>query len=381
MGAMAAPTFQELYDLGRAEALARRPSMAFKPGDVSDMVLGGAAAIGDRLVGYAAERFKATYVDGARQADLTTLADDHWSIQRQDAAQSAGTVRFTRSLSAGVLSIATGTVVATSRDALGNEIRFVTTAPLSWANLETGSKSAAAQAEDGGVAGNVAAAAITRLVTTLTEGGVTVTNLAAFTGGAAEESDDELRARIRAFPATIRRATIPALEYGAMQVAGVKRATAVEDVTGLVTVYVTDAEGASTGSPLVVDAGIADDGSMTAKVAIELQNWRAAGAVVSVVGGVLLEVDMVITLTVRAGVDIAAIQTKAQEAAEARAALLQIGETIYRSAIQAAVRNVDPVNILEVGLTMRTGADPYTDVFGIAPDTNEIIRAGSVTVT
>ena len=363
---MAAPTAQDLYDIGLSEALMRRPSMAFRPGDVSDMVLWGAAVIGDRLVGYTADRFKATYVDGARQADLTTLADDHWSIVRLDAAKASGTLTFTRPGTPGsVFNLATGTVVATQRDALGNEVRYATLAPLSWGSGVGGSQNVSAEAETGGRAGNVAAATITRVVTTLTEA-ITVTNAAAFTGGSAEETDAELRERIRLFPATIRRGTLAALEYGALQVAAVKRSRAVEDSTGAVNLYVTDIDGNSTAA-------------MVAAVVVEIEEWRAAGSLVTIVGGLLLEVDVQVALTVRSGVAVASLLANVTQAVESRMTKYTIGEVVYRSAIQAAIRNVDPYNILEATVTMRTGANPYAAV-DIAPEADEIPRAGAIAV-
>jgi hypothetical protein len=72
-----APSAEDLYDLAKAELVLRRPELQVLPGDVSDMILWAIAAAADRVVGYAAEKFRATYVDGARGDDLTTLASDH----------------------------------------------------------------------------------------------------------------------------------------------------------------------------------------------------------------------------------------------------------------------------------------------------------------
>lgn len=363
---MAAPTFQELYNIGLAEALIRRPTMTFNPGDVSDMVLGGAAAIGDRLIGYAADRFRATYVDGARGADLTTLADDHWGITRIPAAKSVGQVTFTRSgATANPFTLAAGTIVATERDTLGREVRIVTTAPASWAGSTNGARTVAAEAETAGVLGNAAAGAVTRIISSTSEGSYVVTNTLEFAGGAEEEGDDALRARVREFPNILRRGTLDALEYGAKTVAGVANATATETATGLVVVYVTDAAGAS-------------NPTMAANVATELENWRAAGTVITVTGGVLLEVDIALILTVSSGADVAELTTLIQDAVDSALGQLKIGDTLYRSYVAQTVRNVHP-DIREVTVTMRTGANPFGAV-DIEPDDDEVIRLGSLTV-
>lgn len=382
MGAMAgAPTFQELYDIGKAESLIRRPSITFKPGDVSDMVLGGAAAIGDRVIGYVADRFKATYVDGARGADLTTLADDHWGIVRVAAVKASGQVTITRSsATVNPFTLPAGSILATIRDSQGNEVRFVTLAPASWAASTNGARTVAAEAEVAGVGGNVAAAKVTRIISTTLDGTYVATNAAPFTLGAAEESDADLRERIRQYPSTLRRGTLAALEYGAKQVPGVKYASAVEDGTGGVNIYVTDSSGVATGTPTTCAPSVTDLGTTTTKVAVELESWRAAGSLVTVNAGQVLSVDIAVTLTVRAGVDVAQLITYVTNAISARVALLKIGETLYRSAVQAVIRNVDPVNIVEAGVTMRTGANPYASVDIAVQFPYQILRGGSVTV-
>lgn len=363
---MAAPSFQDVYLAARAEALARRPSARIEPGTRYDMIMAGIAAAVDLLIGFDADRIKATYVDGAVGADLTILADDHFGITRFAAVKATGQVTFTRpSPTVSTYSIPAGSVVATERDAQGNEVRFVTTAPANWASLVGGTQTVAAEAEVAGVAGNVAANTITRVITFQSET-ITVNNALVFVGGSAQETDAALRERIRGFSQTIRRGTFAALEYGALQVAGVAKATAVEDSTGRATVYVTDEDGNS-------------NPTMVAAVTTELLTWRACGALVAVIGGTLLPVDVNVTLTVRAGANVAQLLTSVQAAIETRMDQLEIGETVYRTAIVQAIRNVD-VNIVEANVTMRTGVNPFASV-DIAPSASQIPRAGSVSVS
>lgn len=375
----AAPTFQDLYDLGKTEAILRRPDLAVKDGDISDMLLSGAAAMGDRVVGYAAERFNATYVDGARGADLTTLADDHWGIQRLAATKATGFVRFLRLGTTGsAISFPIGTVVATTRDEQGNETRFVTTQAASWPGFTNGFRTVTAEAEVAGPAGNVPGGVISRIVTPATPADasiLTVDNTSfQFAGGTDEETDEDLRARVRAYPATLRRGTLDALEFGAKTVGGVGRASAVEDTTGLVTVYVTDLAGNSTGGIVTSSATVTDDGTMTHDVAIELQNWRAAGSLVTVTGGILQTVPITVTLTVRAGTDITTLTAAIQAAITSAVNKLKIGETLYKSLIASAARSVDPDNVVECDVTA-----PATNTAPTTP--GYIIRAGVITVS
>jgi uncharacterized phage protein gp47/JayE len=353
--------------VGRAEALARRPGSYIEPYSRYDMVFAGAGAIGDLIVGFFANRFKATYVDGAEGDDLTILAEDHFSIVRLPATRATGQVTFTRgSPGGGTYSIASGSVVATQKDAAGREVRFVTTAPAAWGAGVGGDITVTAEAEDAGTVGNVGVGKITRIITAQTET-ITVTNSGLFVGGSASETDPELRTRIREYHRTLRRGTFAALEYGAKLVSGCKNATAVEDSTGRVTVYITDADGAS-------------NGTLVSAVAAELENWRACGALVTVVGGALLSVDINVTLTLRAGANVAQLLTAVQAAVQTRLSLMRIGETVYRTAISQAIRNIDQLNIVEAHVTMRTGSNPYAQV-DIAPAANQIPRAGSISVS
>lgn len=373
---MPAPTFQDLYNTGKAEAILRRPSLKVAEGDVSDMLLAGGAAMADRAVGYSAERFDALYLDGARGTDLTKLADDHYGVQRVDAVKSVGTVTITRTGADGTaVNYPIGTIVASERDALGKEVRFLTTATASWTGSENAAKTVATQAETAGRAGNLASGKVTRIISASPgHGAYSITASSAAVGGAEAESDEALRERCRGINATREKGTFDALEVGALEVSIVKRATAVEDATGLVTVYVTDVDGGSTGTTHTVSEALVDDGTMTMKVAIELLDWKAAGALVNVSGGALQTVDITVQLTVRLGVDVAALIADVQDAIDAAVSRLQIGETLYKSYIQAAARLVDPDNILEISVTL-----PLTDT---APSTaGSIIRAGTISVT
>jgi hypothetical protein len=232
-------------------------------------------------------------------------------------------------------------------------VELVTDDPVSWGVGEAGPKSVNVTAVTGGLAGNLAAGKITRISTTLFDT-FTVAQSAPTLGGAEAESDDELRARIRVFTTTLRRGTLAALEFGSLQVPQVKNATAVEDAGGIVTVFVTDVNGAS-------------NAAMVSDVLDELEEWRAAGSIVNVTGGALYSLNPIqITLAVRAGTNTAAIASDVKKAIVARIGKLRIGETCKREIIQQAALNVDLDNI--IGCTVLL---PAADV---VPAANQIIR-------
>lgn len=375
---MAAPSFDDLLNIGKAEAILKRPALGVRIGDISEMLMAGAAAMGDRLIGWFAERVAATFLDGAIGDDLTLLAADHWNIQRRAATKAIATVTFNRAgANATAQNFPIGTTIATERDSQGNDIQFVTTAVASWAISENGAKTVACEAVVAGTTGNLSNVnLLTRIISTPPAGGTyTITASSLPAGGAEEETDEELRDRVRLYPSTLRRGTIAALEYGAKSTStiAVAKANAIQDSTGLVTVYVSDASGNSTGTTVAVASTVVDDGTMTKKVAIELYNWACAGSLVNVTGGAIQTVNIEVSIAVKIGVDVAQLIADIQDSIEARVGKLNIGDTLYLSDIISAVKAVDPDNIVDI-----TVVTPLVDTVPSTP--GNIIRPGTITV-
>lgn len=352
---MPAPSAQDLYEQFRAELIRIRSDLRALPGDTTDMVGSGAVAMADLIIGFTAQSIAETYLDGAEFDALTRLARDHWGVERDEDVKAAGQVTFSHT--AGPTgSIPAGTRVATQPDDNGDFQVFTTDAILTFGALDA-SLSVAATAQDPGRDGNVAAATVVRILDTLFASGFTVTNAEKFAGGAEDQTDQELREEVRAFTATLRRGTFDALEFGAKQVPTVRVATATEDPdTGAATVYVTDADGNS-------------NAEMINDVIIVLEEWRAAGASVQVQGGALIEQSISVSLTVRAGSAIADLVDRVRAAIVSAVGRLRIGETLYRSLIQAAARAVDADNILEV--------EVITPAANVAPSANQVIRTST----
>lgn len=374
-----APSFDDLFNLGKAEAIIKRPLLGVRVGDISEMLISGAAAMADRVIGWFADRIAATFLDGAIGTDLTKLAADHWNIQRFAAFSSIAQVTFSRAgADVTAQTIPSGFIVSTDKDSQGNAVQFVTTTAVSWAASTNGTRVAAVAAVIPGLAGNLAAInLITKPVTSAPAGGsYTITASTLPAGGADAEADSALRDRVRLYPTTLRRATLAALQYGSQNVAtiSVAKANAIQDSTGLVTVYVSDASGNSTGSPETVGPSVVDDGTMTAKVAIELYNWAAAGALVTIMGGAVQIVNITVQIAVRLGVDVTQLITNIQSSVSARVSKLNIGDTLYLTDIISAVKAVDPDNIVNITLVT-----PVVDLVPTLP--GNIIRAGVITVT
>jgi uncharacterized phage protein gp47/JayE len=356
-----APSFDDLFNAGRAELVLRRPDLFAEPGDVTDFLLAAAAAGADYSVGYAARLFGQLFLDTAAGDDLHALGDDRYGIAAQAAAKAQVTVTLTRpTFDAGAGSVAAGSIVATQYDALGRTVEFETLALASFGATDV-TKTVAAQAMVAGAAGNVSAAAISRVVSTIFDPTITVTNTFRAAGGAEAESDQAYRERVRTFPLTLRRGTLAALEYGAKQVPGVVTAKATEDGTGFVTLYVADSTGNS-------------NAALDTLVKAEIENWRAAGVVVNVNGAVPVTQNLQFSVLAKPGFDVVANTTIIQAAVTSRMAKLSMGETLYLDELKAAVIALDPDRIQRVTFTT-----PPADVVPPAP--SNVLRIGTITVT
>ncbi len=365
----AAPSFDDLFTIGKAEMLIRRPDLFLAPGDVTDFLMAAAAAMADKNTQFAAEEFRKTFVDGATGDDLTSLANDHFAITRSPATPAQGTVEFSRLTSAaGAGTLSAGTTLSTIEDETGQRQEYTIDADAVFSGAALGPIAVAATAVDVGRDGNAIVDAITNIVDAVFDPTITVTNPLAFAGGNDEETDEQLRERIRAFPNTLRRGTLAALEFGALTVAAVRVATAIEDATtGAVTVFVTDASGGSTAQ-------------MVADVIVALEAFRCAGSIVTVTGGSVLTQAIDISLTLLPGTDEDEIFPDIQTAITERLSKLPVGDgtatalgVLRIEIIQCAAIFVDPDRIL--------GVDVNTPSADVVPAIAEVIRAGAITKT
>lgn len=370
-----APSFQDFLTQGQAEAQIRRPDLVFAEGDVTVAMLHGGAAMADANTRFSAQSFKETFLDGAQADALTVLVDDHLNIQRDAASAAQVTVDWSRTSAGAGGTIPTGSLVASEFDENGESVEYSTDAPFVVGAGLNGPFPIACTAVVPGAAGNARIATVTRVIDQPAfDPTFTCTNPAVAAGGNEEESDPDLRTRAREFFSTLRRGTLAALEFGAKVVSSVIIAAASEDITtGLVTVRVGDSDGDSTQQMI-------DD------VVTELENWRCAGTAVTVVGGQRLEVGFGLTLTVRAGFDVAARLLDFEDATEARIDKLRVGETLFLDMVIAAILAVDPDNIFDVTFdSMTVGGTPLVPPADLIPGTtagttaNDTVRAGTIT--
>ena len=156
----------------------------------------------------------------------------------------SGSVVFSRSGTSGIVTIPLGTTV----NVPDGGPSFTTTGVGTIADLSSSSGSVGIVAVVPGEDGNADAGTITQMAAVT--GVETVTNAAGTTGGLTEESDSELRDRIRAYLRSLPRGTPDALKYAVLSVelddyGRVVSAEVIEDalVLGVTRIYVDDGAG------------------------------------------------------------------------------------------------------------------------------------------
>lgn len=200
-------------------------------------------------------------IDTATGDDLDERAKDVQPsiLKRRAATKAVGTVVFGRGTTVGTVTIPVGTKVKTP-----DGVVFSTTAVGSIADGDETSAGVPVLADVAGSSGRVSGNTVTKFVTK-PSGVDTVTNPSSFsTGGLDRESDDDFRARIKAFIAGLARSTVGALEAGVIgaqdEQSGrtVLFSRAVEDLArlGFVTLYVDDGSGTAEQTTIAEDENL-----------------------------------------------------------------------------------------------------------------------------
>lgn len=285
-------TSQDLFLAARARLLALSDKYSAtaidKEGNDINIFLRIMAGIGEEL------SLESSVQDLARAlATVASTTDDQ--VERLCSDLSGGKIRRFSDASAIVelewsrqntyaLTLDAGT---TASDLQGNVYRLIT--PLSWSASQSSARTVIAEAENTGPLGNVGAGTITKPGGNLADSTLSVTNPTPASGGRNQETIPELIARTRDWFLNAPRGTISAIEFGAKQDSGVAQATATELVIERADVQIPFYRVNLTIADVNGQAGAA----LTARVRDQLQEWRAAGVPVLLVGGAIQYVAVV----------------------------------------------------------------------------------------
>ncbi len=364
---MGLPTRADYFNLGAEEVIARslsRPpsqriarDAIFTEGTDINIILASASAMADEVTRNLALRCGALFLDSAEGVDLDRLVTDRYgpTVTRKQPAPALAVLQFTRPNPAGgLVTLNIGTRLRTIR---GTE--FQTTQVLTIPAGSTAPVDVVAQAVVAGTAGNVQPDTITQFVQQPTDTDLTVTNPDPATGGADIESDASLRARARDFFRTARRGTLAAIEFGALTVAGVRSATALElvdgngDPIGIVQLFIADANGQA-------NQPLADS------VKLALEEFRAAGIVVDVFGSTPRFEEIRFRLRFDSGIDQVAAFEELRFLVVVAVNTLGPGETLPTSLLTTQARRVPGIIVLDDAL--------ITPLADVVPAVDQIIK-------
>ena len=360
------PTRADLVRVGRSAALAVPgalvPAREFdRTGSNANLLLALAALMGEEVVNEVRLGFRDLLLDTAVGQALDRLVFDRYGLVRKAAARATGTLRYSRATVAG----GAGSLPAGQRARSASGVVVETTAVASFTSTAT-TVEVGARALLSGTGGSVPASSVTLHVDPPFDSTITVSNPSGFAGGADAESDANFRARARKFLPTIRRGILGALEFGALEVAGVDASRAVEVLDGssvpatAVELYILDAAGRS-------------NSDLAQAVRDKLLEYRAIGVPVRVVGGAVFNQPITIDLSFETGTDSLAAAASVRNTIASVINSLDIGETMRVADIIAAARSVPGVVVAAGAVSV-----PVSDV---VPATNQAIRTSAALIT
>ncbi len=292
------PTFDELQSRAKAEVQLRQPRLTdFTEGSVLDAITGAAAVLADESIHINVDLFSEHFFGTAEGSALDALAADRGFPPRKPPVGAVGSVLWTKDDAGAAYTIPSGTLIEGTIEGVVIQVGTTSTAVLSATDV---SIAIPAQATITGRESNFPAGTLDTVTAPLVaDPDATATNPVGFAGGAPVETDDQYRDRLRRFFNTLRRGTVAALEFGSLLVPGVSFATVDESTVpeslgGFVSVYIGDPDARS-------------NDTLAAQVVESLEDFRAAGVLVVVLGADREEVSLALTLTVLQGADTAQV--------------------------------------------------------------------------
>jgi uncharacterized phage protein gp47/JayE len=341
------PTFQELFRIERDEMLSRNGELTReiieREGSDANLIVAGGAAAADECIGQLAQVEAAVFLDSAKGRKLDRLVFDRYGMLRKPASPAVGTVQFfTTAPAPAPFSIPLNTKVATA-----DGRQFVTTAAANYAGGSLGPVSVQVQSVLAGASQQAKSNTITSIVGQIAgaPADLKVNNPLATAGADDEESDDDLRDRARRFWTTARRGTLAAIQTKALEVPGVRKATAFEalDVYGrpakVVQLVIADAfteqlVGVNP-TPLSYET---QSQVLADNVFAALSDTRAAGIFVQVQLGQVILQGVQLGLSFQAGVSVDKVALQARAIVVATINSLSPGETLTRTRLINALR-------------------------------------------
>jgi len=343
------PTFADLFRVARDEILRRNPRVTRdaveREGMDANILVAGACAAGDQIVGQLAQAMAGLYLDSAAGSALDRLVFDRYGLVRKPASAAIGTVQF----STGVASPTTFAIPVNTYLQSSSGVQYVTTESTIFNAGTTGPLTIAIRSVLAGANQNANANAVASLISTLAgaPNDLTVANVYATAGADDAETDDALRERARKFFTTARKGTLASIEAAALGVAGVRKASAFEvlDALGrparLVELVIADAFTEQFANLTTTPALYAvQSQALASSVFTALEDARPVGTYVRVVVANVILQAFQLALTFTAGADVNEAALEARAAVVNSVNALPPGKALALADVQAALRLV-----------------------------------------
>lgn len=355
------PTQLDLFLVGRSEAILSPTrfdrAIIDTVGSDVNTVFNVSATMGEEVGRYIQVSVNELALGTAEREALDRFVFDRYQIVRQRASNAVVTLSLTRTGNTG-LTVPAGSVFGTSTG-----INFRTANDVAFAANVLGPLEVLATAVQTGTSGNVSDGEVSVVVSAQADSTLAVTNPEAAAGGSVGETDEQLQARAREFFVTARRGTRAAIEFGALEVAGIEQASAIETFTSFdqdsipgyrVLLSVSDANGQA-------------NTALASAVNESLDEYRGLGVPVLVVPAVPQFVDIVATgLQFSAGANTTQVLQNAANAILAAVNGTAPGQILYRASIVKALEDTTQLVVPDGALV-----EPAGD---LVPSTGTVIR-------
>lgn len=351
------PSRSELVQIGADEIVAQNalidPSVVGVEGHPANIITSVGAAMAEEIAYQGQQVEQAQYLDTAAKLGdvyLDRLVYDRYGLVRNGATPSVGSVAFSRPSAAhGAISLPAGTVLVSD-----DGIRFLTINEASFGAAALGPVSVGVRSVLAGAGQRATAGTIEAFETTPDDSSITVTNAAATAGDDDGESNASLAERARRYFPNAARGTLTAVEYGALQVAGIKVAVASEvttpqgDPARYCKIQVADRLGEST-------AELGD------AVELELRKWRPCGMRVEVVRASVTYIAIALQIATLSGFDPSAVRSQVKAAIVSALSALKPGATLWHHIILDAAKKVPGAVVEDGAVTTPATALTATD--------------------
>ncbi len=370
------PTFDDLFRIGKLEALARNRKLAAtefdRKGSDLNILTALSASMADECVGQLANLWAASFAGTARGPALDRkITDIYPDLIRKQASPSVGYVTFAFS-SGTSFTIPDGTRLTTE-----DGIQFITVGDAAVASGETSKRVPvrSSQAGSGQKAGTNKINSIMDQIPSA-PANIAVSNAAATFGGEDREEDGDYLVRFRVHYLAARRATKGAIQSAILGIPGVVKCTVIENLDalgrpiGYVRAVVSDSFTEQFANTAVLPVTYQNQvASLTDQIESVLEEWRAAGV------GVVVEIAKVVmqpvrlSLTYLAGTDEESIKARVLALVIQYINNLPPGTALRLQAIRDTIAPVPGLYI--------TGAEVVSPTGDRVPEVNEVLRTSS----